>query len=273
MVDRFHGLVKVEDVERAFKELVDRVNELQNSINIVNDSENIDYTVGSKTLAPSGYTLSVGGLKLLLEAYDGVVIGCKIFKVDENKSTKAVTYAISEGILITKNGGVRLPSATISGSLNDTAIFFDKRTETYSTMPEFDSIKISDINPNRNDISVRDIAKTQVEDIYGKYKIMTESRTFGNVANGGAMTVDTSEKAKFVSAIDSVRLQNQGTSTVKLFGQTVASNSQTGSRNLNYWVNVNFLYVPKNCSNPYTVSNGNSTKVFDVIEELEVRND
>ena len=67
----FKGQVKISDVQKAFDNLVERIND---SIDAYNESSyvtDINYNNVSEELAPLNYTLSVGGLKKILEIYDG----------------------------------------------------------------------------------------------------------------------------------------------------------------------------------------------------------
>ncbi|MDD7588826.1 hypothetical protein, partial [Bullifex porci] len=102
----FKGQVKISDVQKAFDNLVDRIND---SIDIYNESSyvtDINYNNVSEELAPLNYTLSVGGLKKILETYDGYVVGCKVFKMGNNLN-------ITSGVLIKRDGCVQLPSAVV----------------------------------------------------------------------------------------------------------------------------------------------------------------
>ena len=99
----FKGQVIISDVQKAFDNLVDRIND---SIDIYNESSyvtDINYNNVSEELAPLNYTLSVGGLKKILETYDGYVVGCKVFKIGNNLN-------ITSGVLIKRDGCVQLPS-------------------------------------------------------------------------------------------------------------------------------------------------------------------
>lgn len=267
MVKRFHGQVRIQDVQDAFDDIVTRINNMQDAYNASLDYADIDYTAGSDKLAAAGYTLSIGGLKTVLEAYDGVIIGARCLKVNDNQ------VKMTDGLLITMNGGERLPQSVVAVSSSSETIYYDRLNRVYLTTPNSSTVKVCDINMNRNSNNVRNIKGTQVEDINGDFTINTESRTFSKMASGDPMTPDTSKKGKFVCAIDTCKYEGQGTASINLFGETVASNRQTGHRNLNYWTNVNFLYIPKKCSNPYSVSNGDSTKVFDAIENLELKDE
>ena len=102
----FKGQVKISDVQKAFDNLVNRIND---SIDAYNESSyvtDINYNNASEELAPLNYTLSVGGLKKILETYDGYAVGCKVFKIKNNLN-------ITSGLLIRRNGCVQLPSAVI----------------------------------------------------------------------------------------------------------------------------------------------------------------
>ena len=92
----FKGQVKISDIQKAFDNLVNRIN---SSIDIYNKSSfvaDINYNDVSEELAPLNYTLSVGGLKKILETYDGCVVGCKVFKIGNNLN-------ITSGLLIRKS--------------------------------------------------------------------------------------------------------------------------------------------------------------------------
>lgn len=102
----FKGQVKIEDVKSQFDLLVDGINSQIDTYNDAGYVTEIDYNDVSPELSPLNYTLSVGGLRKVLDAYDGSVLGCNVFKDGEN-------LVITEGLLITRNGGYRLPSAII----------------------------------------------------------------------------------------------------------------------------------------------------------------
>lgn len=79
MVRQFKGIVKVADVQEEFDNLVNGINSM---IRTYNDSayvKDINYNDVSEELAPLNYTLSVGGLRKVLDTYDGCVVGCKVF--------------------------------------------------------------------------------------------------------------------------------------------------------------------------------------------------
>ena len=79
----FRGQVKVSDVQNAFDEIVNRINSKVDVYNSFFDLQDYDLTKGSPLLGASGYTLSVGGLKSVLNSYANTVIGCRTWKIDD----------------------------------------------------------------------------------------------------------------------------------------------------------------------------------------------
>ena len=72
----------------------------------------------SDELSPMDYTLSVGGLRKILDAYDGAVIGCKVYPVN-----KAKNLLITSGLLLTRNGGYKLPTAVLANDKSNSLWF------------------------------------------------------------------------------------------------------------------------------------------------------
>lgn len=124
MVKNFKGVVKVADVQAEFDNLLSAINNKIDTYNSSLDIGDVDYNNGGSDLAAYGYTLSVGGLKKILEAYNGSILGANVLRVSNNQ------YAISEGLYITNEGVKRLPSQTLSGSGNE--VYFDESTNQYS---------------------------------------------------------------------------------------------------------------------------------------------
>ena len=102
----FKGQVKISDVQECFDDLTNRINSLIDKYNESSYVTDINYNNVSPELAPVNYTLSVGGLKKILDAYDGCVLGTKVFRVSNN-------LCITDGLLIRRNGCIHLPSAII----------------------------------------------------------------------------------------------------------------------------------------------------------------
>lgn len=267
--ETFKGAVRISDVKNSFDNIVDRINNLIDSYNKSSYIQDIDYSVGAKTLAPAGYTLSIGGLKQILKSYDGCVIGAKPFRTTSGK------VVMTDGILITESGTYRLPCSEINVGSNRT-IYFNTSTKQYVTNKVANCIRVCDVNMKSDSIYCKDLKGVLVEDFKGNYSITTESKTFGDVARDGNHEYpDTSKGPKFVAAIDSQMNQYEVPATTTLFGTEVAYNWQERSdgrrdRVLNYWTNINFLFLPKGVNNPYHVTSRDNTHTFDAIIEKKV---
>lgn len=107
VIKLFKGQVKVADVKAAFDEIIEKINTIITNYNQSSYIQDIDYSVGGDSLAPSGYTLTVGGMKQFMSSCDGCVVGAKPFKVSDSK------FKLTTGILVTKYGIYRLPDSTL----------------------------------------------------------------------------------------------------------------------------------------------------------------
>ena len=142
---QFKGQVKIEDVSRQLDLLVNGINGMIDTYNNAGYVTDIDLNDVSSELSPMDYTLSVGGLKKVLDAYGNTVIGCNVFT-----DSKKENLYISSGLLLTRNGGYGLPSAVIKNK-GQTEIWYSPSkkqyvgdsasivTETSFTMPNMTS--------------------------------------------------------------------------------------------------------------------------------------
>lgn len=108
VIKLFKGQVKIADVKAAFNEVIEKVNAMITDYNNSSYIQDIDYSIGGATLAPSGYTLTVGGMKQFMNSCDGSVIGAKPFRVSDTK------LKMTTGLLITKYGIYRLPDSVLA---------------------------------------------------------------------------------------------------------------------------------------------------------------
>lgn len=102
----FKGQVKISEVKESLDALVNGVNKQIDLYNTSDYVQDIDYNIGAPDLAPLNYTLSVGGLKKFLNAYNGCVIGCKAFNIGGQ-------YAVTDGIMFLQDGCHRIPAQII----------------------------------------------------------------------------------------------------------------------------------------------------------------
>lgn len=122
---QFKGQVKIEDVSNQLDLLVDGINSMIDTYNDAGYVTDIDLNDVSPELSPMDYTLSVGGLKKVLDAYDNTVIGCNVFT-----DSKKENLYISSGLLLTRNGGYGLPSAVIKNE-GQTEIWYSPSKNQY----------------------------------------------------------------------------------------------------------------------------------------------
>lgn len=106
----FRGQVKVEDIQNAFNEIVNRINTMVDTYNDAAGYSDIDYTKGSAKLASSGYTLTIGGLKSILDSYNGTLVGCKVYKLSDT------SVLVSDGLYIKSDAVYRINSQVVSGN-------------------------------------------------------------------------------------------------------------------------------------------------------------
>ena len=102
----FKGQVKISEVKECLDSLVTGVNKQIDLYNTSDYVQDIDYNIGAPDLAPLNYTLSVGGLKKFLNAYNGCVVGCKAFNIGGQ-------YAVTDGIMFLQDGCHRIPAQII----------------------------------------------------------------------------------------------------------------------------------------------------------------
>lgn len=108
-INDFRGQVKVADVQAAFDEIVNRINSAIATYKSAQELEDIDYTKGSPKLGAAGYTLTVGGLKSILHAYEGCTIGAKAYKISDEESI------LSDGLHIKYGRPYRINAQIVKG--------------------------------------------------------------------------------------------------------------------------------------------------------------
>lgn len=85
MVKQFKGQVKISDVQKEFDNILARINSMIDTYNASLSAQDIDYSIAAEGLSPTGYCLTVGGLKQLLTDYEGSVFGCKAYKISNTQ--------------------------------------------------------------------------------------------------------------------------------------------------------------------------------------------
>lgn len=267
MVRQFKNRVRIADVQAEFDNLCSRIDNLNQRIQDVTDiGEEYDYSVGSNQLAPAGYTLTVGGLKKVLTAFDGMVIGAKAFRVNNT------TVKLTSGILITSQGCYKIPSSLITIPTGFYSIYFDTSNNSVTTTAT--DYKVCDINLNRDSINATDNRAIQCENIYGTYDIRIPSRTYAgdwkmpvnNVASMFTWHLDwgninapqyayeqlqNSSAAKFLLPFEAGD-GNDRWYQMNFKNSIVLQGNYSEYRALNWYQHMNYTLIPKGVANPFT---------------------
>lgn len=257
MVKKFSGQVKISDVQTEFNALVSRINELVDVYNASIDFENIDYSIGSSALGSYNYTLTVGGLKTLMSALDGAVLGFKCFKIGSPSNYKMIT---TPGVLITEDKFVYLPGQYVNNCPEQLHYWnYDPTDDSLYRTTNYEPLSMGIYRVAESDfrrlklLDTNDVHMVHLEGSNRKIKVQNKSKAL-NSSN----SLDTSTAAKFINGSEFPGVQWSSSASSRtweratLFGTEVAYNSMGGSQRRQYWQPVNWLYLPRGSSNPFT---------------------
>lgn len=192
----FKGQVKVQEIQEAFDAIVESINNTIDSFNnSVRAYNTVNYNTGSASLAPKGYTLTIGGLKSFLSAYTGAVIGADVFKVN------ATTVHITPGIKIRGRDDIlKLPSGKLTGTIGKD-LYYDIVTKKYSYTSGEGYVHIRELNPNRRRYSILNTFSAQAENIDDWYYTVGTSTWNAGGQDGHHIppTIDYSKKPCFIA--------------------------------------------------------------------------
>ena len=251
MVKKFTGQVKAQEIRDIFDSFSKEINSIVDDYNASIDVSDIDFSKGGTSLGAYNYTLTVGGLKTLLSACNGTVVGFKVFKNGNGIIT-------TEGLYVTTDGVKRIPAysaSTIAGRF----IHWNSSNNTFTVNNNRDSISpvvtVAEIEPKRErSAELNDLGSVEIEGntlkikVGNKYKDQHSDNIF-----------DSSNGAIFLSGSESIADEGHQRRAL-LFNTEVSWNQQPGHRRRTYWQLVNALYIPKGFANPYTyqmLSGGN----------------
>lgn len=277
----FRGQVKIADVEAQFNSLITKINE---AIRIFNDAISltgtIDFNKGSSVLSPKGYSLSIGGLKTILLAYEGSIIGCDVYKVDDNN------LFITNGIYFKPNftgmlpDVITLPTGHISNytigskqtlyysiELGEYKIVEGHRQDKDIVINGNTYINICPLNLNR-DIKYCDTRNFEVDNV-PNFHIYTGDNTIGNYTTN--QSIDTSKGAKFEGYVGTAAGRNTS-SSAQLFGTRVSHHVRGGGRDSTCWCSIPYLWIPKGLPSLYNLfgtSESTKHRVSDCIFEWD----
>ena len=261
----FKGQVKVADVKAAFDDFINRINTLVSTYNTTETFlSNIDLTVGSPTLAAGGYTLTVGGIKQLLEAYDGVLLGCRAFRID---STHIV---VTDGIYFTSEAPYRIDAQVLSG--DGSYIYFDPSSHTIGlvnsgAIPQ-GAIVIAELSPNSERIYLNEFRDIQLEGLDG-YSITINKRSM----SWSPEAINTSIARFEGGAV--YQVNSTGAGTISVLGNPVATGVAENRASKRKHISAgpaNFLYVPKGVTSPLSYDNANHVSITNYTFKLNTGN-
>lgn len=256
MVHVFKGQVKVADVQNEFTYLINMINELVDKYNAALSSLNYSVDKGAAVLAPEGYSLSIGGLKSIIESYDGYTIGCHVLKGNGK-------YVITSGVIFRDNSAIKLPQALITADATKTYLNFNTTNNTYSlsnTKTDSETLfTVRAINPQRNQ-NILD--SENVTAINSKLKVFCDSH--GEPSIGTKETIDTN-KENFITYLMGEIGRPQD---IFFLGTKLSSAWRTTSHNAKVLFNCLNFYKPKGIPNPFSFLN--ETKWQDIILNFNV---
>lgn len=243
MVKKFTGQVKAQDIRDIFDSFSTDINKMIDDYNASIDVSDIDFSKGGTSLGAYNYTLTVGGLKTLLTACSGTIIGVKVFKNGNGLIT-------TEGLYVTNTGVKKIPSysaTTIAGRF----IHWNPNTNEFNVdnirIAPSPSVLVAEIEPRRErSAELNDLGDVEIEGNTLKIKVGNKYK-----AEGSSNGFDSSSSAIFISGCEEVADEGQQKRAL-LFNTEVSWNQQPGHRKRTYWQLVNALYIPKGAGNPYS---------------------
>lgn len=255
MVYQFRGQVKIEDVQKAFDDMINLVNRLRKKYEDALKTTSYDVSVGGIDLAPNRYTLSVGGLKAALKDMQGATFGCRVFKCNN-------TYVVSSGIRIEANNTIiPIPAGVVTGGTGNYVIF-NKTSKTFTfsqSRTENGTITtISKVNKNEDNglCDVEDALNDAPSNVY----------YCGNNATGyyDTQILDTS-KENFVTLAHAA--EHGDDVSIRFKGTTIGRAYRPGKNNSKYAVYWQHFFLPRGVASPF--SSNSSLVVQKVFQALK----
>lgn len=241
MVKNFRGQVKVSDIKEEFDSLVNGLNNIITTYNqAIQTTETVDYTKGSTEIAPVGYTLTVGALKKILNAYNGCLLGGQVYKIAEG------LFNVTKGLYVTSDRVYKLEQGLLSGTGD--ILYYDLTNNAYTFGDKFISSGEGSTQVIEKPFALPTMTSNTSWGVIGGGIQNTGNGLFGNTAKGmyailngeyaGIASTQSSGESKTYSVFEwtfqepltltelSVDWQNQGVNTIKissLDGQVLAT--------------------------------------------------
>lgn len=238
MVKKFSGQVRASEIKEEFDSLVARINTMINNYNSVAEGHGVDISVGSPNVGAYNYTLTIGALKKILKACDGITIGVKVFRTDTNK------VIVTSGILIKNGRTYKIPETQLE-NVTETDIYFNLDNSTVSTSLTTNCLRIAYINMNRQmSDDVQTLPKVSLEDSSFRIKIRQQNPQTGYFNN--------LSRPVFLACGNTIADEGWSATQIQAWGKYIGGNSQAGHRSRQYYHWASFLYMPPQTQNPYT---------------------
>lgn len=249
MTSNFRGQVKVSDIQEEFDALVSKVNNLIDMYNAAIEAGDISLENGNPSLSPMGYTLSVGGLKSILAAYNGRIIGSKVIKVGDG-------YVVTPGIAITTSGAIELKSGYVNGVVNSYVNYnISTNRWSFSNTKGTYSIKI---NPYRKSLMLN-TSTTPLVDTTTKYYVKSNAGS----QYGLNQTVNTATKDLFMT-----HWLNYHGGNIKFNNVNIAKWFNIDNNVKSAWHPCIPFYIPQGVSNPWSNDGADPKQyIFGVIKK------
>lgn len=244
----FKGQVKVADVQAAFDEYVNRINNLINMYNTTNTLiEGLDLSKGSNTLASGGYSLSVGGVKQLLAAYNGTLLGTRAFRIDSNH------VGITDGLYIYNEKPYRIKSQVLTGNGYD--VYFNPSDGSVGLVnnniyPSEDCVLILQLSTSEDAKYLNEFRDVQLEGV-PNYLLTVQKRAIGT-----SIESDNPSIHRFQGATNNLVTATQGGGKVDFiddenrFTYCHGIQDPNPHRGHRFCGQANFLFIPKGVNTP-----------------------
>ena len=253
----FKGQVKIEDVKNEFDYLINSINALIDKYNTAANALNFTVNTGAPVLAPEGYTLSVGGLKKIVDVYNGCTIGSHIFKAGSK-------YVVTAGVAFRDGKIIKLPQGVVTYyatglyleySVSENRYYLDTvKTDTA------DTVCVRAIHPYRDNI-LRD--NNLLPSIHPTLKVFTGN---ASITIGTRNYPDTNKEQFCTAMLGEIGNPN----SVWLLGKLFTHAWRTTSHNGKMFMLANRFFKPKGIANPWTFDKDwiwqNIVQVFSVIK-------
>lgn len=253
----FKGQVKIEDVKNEFDYLINHINALIDKYNLAAEALNFTIDTGSPSLAPEGYTLSIGGLKKIVNVYNGCTFGSHIFKAGDK-------YIVTAGIAFRNNKVIKLPQTVLTYYATGLYLEYNVAENRYYLdtvkTDTTDTVCVRAIHPHRDNI-LRD--NNLLPSIHPYLRVFTGN---ASIDRGVKNYPDTNKEQFCTAMIGEIEHPN----SISFLGKLFTHCWRTTSHNGKMFMLANRFFKPKGIENPWTFADNsiwqNVVQIFSVIK-------